>query len=114
MQVNGWELFAHPLLLDQLKKLMAAVEKAKAKAKKRDDYKSTAKFKLLADLYELMLVTIPADPARPDVWEGANAACVAKALGAPLTASARASRTEWRDRRLLALRSHKRKQTASD
>ena len=31
MQVNGWELFAHPLLLDQLEKLMAAVEKEKAK-----------------------------------------------------------------------------------
>lgn len=31
MQVNGWELFAHPLLLDQLEKLLAAVEKARAK-----------------------------------------------------------------------------------
>lgn len=57
---------------------------------------------------------LAADPARPDVWEGANAACVAAALGTPLTASARASRTQWRDRRLLALRSHKRQQTAPD
>jgi 3-hydroxyacyl-CoA dehydrogenase len=57
---------------------------------------------------------LAADPAGPEVWEGANAACVAKALGAPLTASARVSRTQWRDRRLLALRSHKRRQTASD
>jgi toxin YhaV len=70
MQVNGWELFAHPLLLHQLEKLMAAVEKAKAKAKHPDEYKSTANFKLLAALYELMFVTIPADPTRPEYRQG--------------------------------------------
>lgn len=71
MQVNGWELFAHPLLLDQLEKLMAAVEKAKAKAKKPDDdYKSTANFKLLAALNELIFVIIPADPTRPEYRQG--------------------------------------------
>lgn len=70
MQVNGWELFAHPLLLDQLEKLMAAVEKAKARAKGPADYKSTANLKLLAALYELMLVTIPADPTRPEYRQG--------------------------------------------
>jgi toxin YhaV len=56
MQVDGWELFAHPLLLDQLEKLMAAVEKLRAK--KPDDYQSSANFKLLAALYELMFVTM--------------------------------------------------------
>ena len=70
MQVNGWELFAHPLLLEQLEKLMAAVEKAKANAKKPDDYKSTAHFKLLAALYDLMLVTVPADPTRLEYRQG--------------------------------------------
>ncbi|MCK6555667.1 type II toxin-antitoxin system YhaV family toxin [Candidatus Binatia bacterium] len=70
MQVNGWELFAHPLLLDQLEKLIATVEKAKAKAKNPDDHKSTANFKLLAALYELMFVTVPADPARPEHRQG--------------------------------------------
>ena len=70
MQVNGWELFTHLLLLDQLEKLMAAVEKAKAKAKKPDDYKSTANFKLLAALNELIFVTIPADPTRPEYRQG--------------------------------------------
>ena len=49
---------------------MAAVEKAKAKAKKPDDYKSTANFKVLAALYELMLVTVPADPTRPAYRQG--------------------------------------------
>ncbi len=66
MQVSGWELFAHPLLLDQLERLAAAVEKAKAKAKNPAEYNSTANFKLLAALYELMFVTIPADPTRPE------------------------------------------------
>lgn len=68
MQVNDWELFAHPLLLDQLEKLMVAVEKLKAK--KPDDYESSANFKLLAALCELMFVTIPADPTRPEYRQG--------------------------------------------
>jgi toxin YhaV len=68
MQVNGWELFAHSLLLDQLEKLMAAVETLKAK--KPDDYQSSANFKLLAALNELMFVTIPADPTRPEYRQG--------------------------------------------
>ena len=37
MQVNGWELFAHPLLLDQLEKLMAAVEKEKGRKRKGNE-----------------------------------------------------------------------------
>lgn len=68
MQVNGWELFAHPLLLDQLEKLMAAVEKDRRK--KSDAYRSTANFKLLAALYQLMFVTVPADPTRPEYRQG--------------------------------------------
>jgi len=47
------------------------------------------------------------DPAPPSVWEGASAERVVSALGAPLTAAQRDRRTEWRDRRLLALRRHK-------
>lgn len=70
MQVSGWELFAHPLLLDQLERLAAAVEKAKAKAKNPAEYNSTANFKLLAALYELMFVTIPADPTRSEYRQG--------------------------------------------
>lgn len=68
MQVCGWEIFAHPLLLDQLEKLMAAVERLKAK--KPDDYQSSANFKVLAALYELMFVNLPADPARPEYRQG--------------------------------------------
>jgi len=70
MQVNGWELFAHPLLLDQLEKLMGAVEKEKAK--KPRNYQSSANFKLLAALHDLMFATIPAEPGRPDFRQGAT------------------------------------------
>ena len=68
MQVNGWELFAHSLLLDQLEKLMTAVETLKAK--KPDEYQSSANFKLLAAMYELMFVTIPVDPTRTEYRQG--------------------------------------------
>lgn len=68
MQVNGWELFAHPLLLDPLDKLMAAVEKERTKKPKT--YRSSANFKVLAAARELMFVAIPADPARPDYRQG--------------------------------------------
>lgn len=70
MQVNGWELFAHPLLLDQLEKLMGAVEKEKAKKPK--DYQSSASFKVLAALNDLMFATIPANPGRPEHRQGAT------------------------------------------
>ena len=50
---------------------------------------------------------LAADAARPDVWQGENAAWVVAALGVPLTASEREQRTRRRDRRLLALRRHK-------
>jgi toxin YhaV len=68
MQVNGWELFAHPLLLDQLEKLMAAV--VKLKAKKPDEYRSSANFKLLVALYDVLFVTIPSDPTRTEYRQG--------------------------------------------
>jgi 3-hydroxyacyl-CoA dehydrogenase len=54
---------------------------------------------------------LAADPARPAVWEGANAARVAAALGDPPDATERDARMRWRDRRLLALRRHKASET---
>ena len=47
----------------------------------------------------------------PAVWDAANAACVALALGAPANASELDARTRWRDRRLMALARHKREQS---
>jgi 3-hydroxyacyl-CoA dehydrogenase len=50
---------------------------------------------------------LAADPAKPTVWESANVASVAAALGDPPDAMEREARMHWRDRRLLALRRHK-------
>ena len=66
--VNGWELFAHPLFLDQLETLTAAVERARAKD--AHDYRRTANAKLLAALRQLVFETIPQDPSRPDYRQG--------------------------------------------
>jgi toxin YhaV len=68
MQVSGWELFAQPLLLDQLERLIAAVERERAKKPKT--YKSHANCKVLAAIHDLIFVTIPADPTRPDYRQG--------------------------------------------
>ena len=54
---------------------------------------------------------LAADPAKPAVWESANVARVAAALGAPPDATEREARMRWRDRRLLALRRHKASET---
>lgn len=70
MQVNGWELFAHPLLLDQMEKLVAAVEKEKVK--KPAQYQGGANFKVLAALSDLLFSTIPSDPARPEYRQGST------------------------------------------
>ena len=50
---------------------------------------------------------LAANPPSPDVWDAANVARVTAGLGKPLDDAERARRMEWRDRRLLALSSHK-------
>jgi hypothetical protein len=57
---------------------------------------------------------LAADPAHPDVWEGEQAARVVAALGMPLSAAERDERTRRRDRRLLALRQHKKASSRSE
>lgn len=66
--VQGWELFAHPLLLDQLDKLVAAVERARARKPKA--YQSEANAKLLAALRRLIFEVVPEDPARAEYRQG--------------------------------------------
>lgn len=68
MQVNGWELFAHPLLLDQLERLLAAVERARRR--KPATFRSSANFKVLAALHHLLFVEIPVEPARTEYRQG--------------------------------------------
>ena len=65
---EGWTILAHPLLLDQLERLTAAVEKAR-----RADpvgYGATANAKLLTVLRRLIFETIPTDPTRSDYRQG--------------------------------------------
>ncbi|GJE60084.1 type II toxin-antitoxin system YhaV family toxin [Methylobacterium trifolii] len=64
MVVDGWTILGHPLLLDQLGRLTSAVEAAKAADP--EDYRSTARAKLLAMLRKLLFETIPADPTRKE------------------------------------------------
>ena len=54
------------------------------------------------------------EPPAPDVWDDANAARVAQALGAPAAPAVLERRMRWRDRRLMALVAHKRKQSDSE
>ena len=68
MQVKGWELFVRPLLLDQLEKLITAVEKEQKKQPKI--YQDSTNFKLLAALRQILFIEIPADPVRTDYRQG--------------------------------------------
>ncbi len=66
--VNGWQLFAHPLFLDQLETLTTAVEKQKAKDP--IGYKKTANAKVLAAIDHLTFTLIPQDPTRSEYRQG--------------------------------------------
>ena len=68
LAVNGWQLFAHPLFLDQLEKLAAAVEGARGKDPR--GWRKSANAKLLAALRQLVFETIPQDPTRPEYRQG--------------------------------------------
>jgi toxin YhaV len=64
LAINGWQIFAHPLLLDQLERLVGAVEKERAGNPRK--YQSGANAKLLRALSRLLFETIPQDPTRPE------------------------------------------------
>jgi toxin YhaV len=66
--VNGWQLIAHPLFLDQFEKLEAAV--ARLRGKDPRGWRKSANAKLLAALRQLMFETIPQDPTRPEYRQG--------------------------------------------
>lgn len=68
--VNGWTIYAHPLLLDQLEKLTAAVEKAKAKDPQ--GWTRAANAKVLAAVHFLMFETVPSDPIRSEYRQGST------------------------------------------
>jgi len=67
MIVNGWRLYAHPLFVAQLEKLITAVECERAKGR-GDGVAANAK--LLAAINQLIFKTIPEDPTRPEYRQG--------------------------------------------
>lgn len=68
--VNGWTIYAHPLLLDQLERLTTAVEQTKAKDP--DSWASAANAKVLAAVRTLMFETVPGDPTRSEYRQGST------------------------------------------
>ncbi len=68
MQRNGWNLFFHDCLTDQLQKLDAAVQRAKAQDPK--EYESNANVKLFNALSHLMLEAVPRDPNCEEYRQG--------------------------------------------
>jgi len=68
LEINGWEIYAHPLFLDQLEKLIAAVEKARKKDPK--GYRKKRAAKLLSAVLKIAFEVIPEDPARPVYRQG--------------------------------------------
>lgn len=66
--INGWTVYAHPLLLDQLEKLTVAVEVQKRKDP--EGYSGSANAKLLAALLTLMFAKVPGDPTSSAYVQG--------------------------------------------
>lgn len=65
---HGWSLHAHPLFLDQVERLLAAVERAKRSDP--DGWQSKADTRLLAAIRALILDRIPRDPLAPEFRQG--------------------------------------------
>ncbi|CAH0496461.1 type II toxin-antitoxin system YhaV family toxin [Novosphingobium sp. CECT 9465] len=70
LTINGWTILAHPLFLDQLDRLITAVEALKTK--KPDDYQRHANTKLLAMLNKLVFEAIPNDPTATIYRQGST------------------------------------------
>jgi toxin YhaV len=68
MQRNGWNLLFHDCLIEQLRKLEAAAQRAKAQDPK--EFESNANVKLFNALSQLMLQAVPGDPNREEYRQG--------------------------------------------
>lgn len=65
---HGWRLLAHPLFLDQLGRLTAAVERARRADP--EGWRGKADARLLAAIRALVLDRIPRDPLAPEFRQG--------------------------------------------
>lgn len=66
--INGWNIFAHPLFLDQLEELLQQVEGLRQKYP--NDYKQKNATKRLAAIAKLAFDVIPQDPTRSEYRQG--------------------------------------------
>jgi toxin YhaV len=60
LTINGWTIYAHPLFLDQLARLVAAVERDKQNDPK--NYAKKPNAKLLNAVFTIALQRVPQDP----------------------------------------------------
>ena len=66
--INGWNIFAHPLFLNQFEELLTQVEHLRQKYPQ--DYKHKNAAKRLAAIAKLAFDVIPEDPTRSDYRQG--------------------------------------------
>lgn len=66
--INGWNLFAHPLFLNQFEELLTQVEQLRQKYPQ--DYKKKNATKRLAAIAKLAFDIIPPDPTRSEYRQG--------------------------------------------
>jgi toxin YhaV len=68
--INGWQIFAHPLFLEQVEELVAQVEHLRQKNPK--GYKKKNATKRLAAIAKLAFEVIPQDPTRHEYRQGST------------------------------------------
>lgn len=68
--INGWNLFAHPLFLNQFEELLTQVEQLRQKYPQ--DYTKKNATKRLAAIAKLAFDTIPQDPTRSEYRQGST------------------------------------------
>lgn len=68
MEVNGWRLFQHSIIQNQLEQLTRAVEQLSAT--QPDTYKEHPKSKLLATILRYITEIIPRNPNAPEFRQG--------------------------------------------
>ena len=68
MQRHGWTLLFHECVVEQLRKLHAAAQRAEQNDP--EGFESNANVKLVRALSQLMLETVPTDPARDEYRQG--------------------------------------------
>ncbi|MDB9316980.1 type II toxin-antitoxin system YhaV family toxin [Nodularia spumigena] len=66
--INGWNIFAHPLFLNQFEELLTQVEHLRQKYPQ--EYKKKNATKRLAAIAKLAFDVIPQDPTRSDYRQG--------------------------------------------